>query len=158
MDDYPYASLRADGWFYCDGLHRPGFPTLLWDVLHHFGYTGLPTYHGRPYHQFELGRYKVHVDIPAHPTNPTMTAWFTTAQGDDLDDTLERATHRALTEFCERHLSVLGDTAIAMIPIWNEGNAVWCERMAANGDPEFPTHHAGWALTARYAQRVSSLL
>jgi hypothetical protein len=24
-------------------------------------------------------------------------------------------------------------------------------------DPEFPTHHAGWALTARYAQHVSSL-
>jgi chromosome segregation ATPase len=35
---------------------------------------------------------------------------------------------------------------------------VWCERMAAMGDPEFPTHHAGWALTACYAQHVSSLL
>jgi hypothetical protein len=158
MDDYPYTTLGADGWFRCDGLHRPWFPTLLWDVLHRFGYTGLLTYRGHPYHQFGLGRYKVHVDIPAHPTDPTMTAWFTTAQGDDLDDTLDRATHRALTEFCERHLSVLGDTAIDMIPIWNEGNAVWCERMAANGDPEFLTHHAGWALTARYAQHVSSLL
>jgi hypothetical protein len=26
-----------------------------------------------------------------------MTAWLTTAQGDDLDDTLERAAHQALT-------------------------------------------------------------
>jgi hypothetical protein len=42
MDDYPYTSLGADGWFRCDGLHRPGFPTLLRDVLHHFGYTGFP--------------------------------------------------------------------------------------------------------------------
>jgi hypothetical protein len=49
MDDYPYATLGADGWFRCDGLHRPGFPTLLRDVLHRFGYTGLPAYHGRPY-------------------------------------------------------------------------------------------------------------
>jgi chromosome segregation ATPase len=35
---------------------------------------------------------------------------------------------------------------------------VWSERVAAIGDPEFLTHHAGWALIARYAQHVSSLL
>jgi hypothetical protein len=39
------------------------------------------------------GRCKVHVDIPAHPTDLTMTAGFTTAHGDDLNDTLERAAH-----------------------------------------------------------------
>jgi hypothetical protein len=50
------------------------------------------------------------VDIPAHPTDLTMTDWLTAARGDDLDDTLERATHQALTEFCECHLPVLGDT------------------------------------------------
>jgi hypothetical protein len=105
-----------------------------------------------------LGRCKVHVDISAHPTDPTMMAWFTTARDDDLDDTLERAAHQALTEFCERHLSSLGDTAIALLPVQNEGNAVWSEHVAAIGDPEFLTHHAGWALTARYAQHVSSLL
>jgi hypothetical protein len=98
------------------------------------------------------------VNIPAHPTGPTMMAWFTTARGDDLDDTLKRAAHQALTEFCERHLPVLGDTAIALLPVRNEGNAVWTERVAAIGDPEFPTHHAGWVLTARYGQHVSSLL
>ncbi len=127
-------------------------------MLHHFGYTGLPAYHGRPYHQFGLGRYKVYVDILAHPTDPTMTSWFTTARGDDLDDTLERAAHQALTEFCERHLPVLDDTAITLLPIRNEGNAVWSECVAAIDDPEFPTHHAGWALTTCYAQHVSSLL
>jgi hypothetical protein len=98
------------------------------------------------------------VDIPAHPTDPTITAWFTTAQGDDLDDTLERAAHQALMEFCERHLLVLSDTVIALLPIWNEGNTVWSGRMAAVGDLELPTHHAGWALTTRYSQHVSSLL
>jgi hypothetical protein len=29
-------------------------PTLLWDVLHRFSYTGFPTYRGRPYRQFRL--------------------------------------------------------------------------------------------------------
>jgi hypothetical protein len=158
MDEYLYATLGADGWFRCDGLHRPGFPTLLRDVLHRFSYTGLPQYRGCPYRQFGLGRYKVHVDILAHPTDPTMMAWFTTARGDDLDGTLERAAYQALTEFCEHHLPVLGDTVIALVPIQNEGNTVWSERVAAIGDPELPMHHAGWALTARYAQHFSSLL
>jgi chromosome segregation ATPase len=35
---------------------------------------------------------------------------------------------------------------------------MWSERVAAIGDLELLTHHAGWALTARYAQHVSSLL
>jgi hypothetical protein len=46
-----------------------------------------------------------------------MTAWFTTATDDDLDDTLERAANKALTEFCEHHLPGLTDTAIALFPI-----------------------------------------
>jgi hypothetical protein len=87
-----------------------------------------------------------------------MRAWFTMARGDDLDDTLERAAHHALTEFCESHLSVLDDTTITLLPIQNEGNTEWSERVAAVGNPELPTHHAGWALMARYSQHVSSLL
>jgi hypothetical protein len=46
-----------------------------------------------------------------------MTTWFTTARGDDLDDTLERAAHQALTEFCEHLLAVPGDTAISLLPV-----------------------------------------
>jgi hypothetical protein len=114
-------------------------------------------YCGNPYHLFGLGRCKVYVDILAHPTDLTMVAWFTTARGDNLDDTLERAAHQALTEFCECHLLVLGDTIIALLPVQNEGNAVWSERVAAIGDLELLTHHAGWAPIARYAQHVSSL-
>jgi cell division protein FtsB len=87
-----------------------------------------------------------------------MTAWFTTAWGDDLDDTLERAAHQALTEFYEHHLPVLGDTAIAFLPIQNEGNTVWSERVATVGDLELLIHHASWVLTACYTQHVSSLL
>jgi hypothetical protein len=98
------------------------------------------------------------VDILVHPTDPTMTAWFTMTRGDNLDDTLERAAHQALMEFCECHLLVLSDTAIALLPVRNEGNAVWSERVAVIGNPELPTHHVGSALTARYIPHVSSLL
>jgi hypothetical protein len=86
-----------------------------------------------------------------------MTAWFTTATGDDLDDTLERVAHQALTEFCECHLSGLAGTAIAMFPIQNEGNTAWSERLTAVGDPERSAYHVGWVFRARYAQHMSSM-
>jgi hypothetical protein len=54
-----------------------------------------------------------------------MTAWFTTATGDDLDDTLERVAHQALPEFSECHLPGLAGIAIPLFPIQNKGNTVW---------------------------------
>jgi hypothetical protein len=95
MDDYPYVTLGADGWLRCDGLHRPGFLTLFRDVLHRVGHMWTPTYRVRPYREFGRGRCEVHMDVPAHPSDSGMTAWFTTAIGDDLDDTFERAAHQA---------------------------------------------------------------
>jgi chromosome segregation ATPase len=35
---------------------------------------------------------------------------------------------------------------------------VWSECLAAIGDPECLTYHVGWAIMARYAQHVSSML
>jgi hypothetical protein len=87
-----------------------------------------------------------------------MTAWFTTARGNDLDDTLERAAHQALMEFYERHLLGLDGTAIDLLPIQNEGNTVWSERVAAVGNPELLTYHPGWVFTTRYAHHACSLL
>jgi hypothetical protein len=117
MDDYPYITLGADGWLRSDNLHPPGFPTLFQDVLHHFGFTGTPAYHGHLYCEFGHGCCEVYVDVLSYPSDPSMSAWFTTATGDDLDDTLERTVHQALTEFCECHLSGLDDTIVSLFPI-----------------------------------------
>jgi hypothetical protein len=86
------------------------------------------------------------MDIPAHPSDPGMTAWFTTATDDDLDDTLERAAHQTLMEFSERHLS-----GLAMFPVQNKGNMTWSERLVAVDDREHLAYHVGWVFTARYA-------
>jgi hypothetical protein len=158
MDDYPYATLRANGWLRCDGLHRPSFPTLLRDVLHRFGYMGTPMYHGHLYREFGHGHCEVHVDILTHPSDPSLMAWFMMTTGDDLDDTLERAAHQALTEFCERHLPGLDSTVVALLPVRVVGNPVWSEWLATACDPTRPTYHAGWAFTVCYAQHVSSML
>jgi hypothetical protein len=66
---------------------------LLRDMLHCFGHTGTPTYRGCPYREFRRGCCEVRVGIPTHPSDPSMTAWFTTAEGNHLDDTLERFAH-----------------------------------------------------------------
>jgi hypothetical protein len=158
MDDCPYVALRADGWLRCDRLHRPGFTTLFWDVLHCFDHTGTPTYRGRPYHEFGCRHYEVHVDILAYPSDLGMTAWFTMATSDDLDDTLERADHQALTEFCDHHLPGLAGTAIALFPVQSEDNMAWSERLGVVGDPVCLAYHTGWVFTARYAQHMSSML
>jgi hypothetical protein len=97
------------------------------------------------------------VDISAHPSDPGMTAWFTMTTGDDLNDTLERATHQALMEFCECHLLGLAGTTITLFPVHNKGNTAWSERLVAVGDPERSAYHAGWAFTACYAQHMSSM-
>jgi chromosome segregation ATPase len=44
-----------------------------------------------------------------------------------------------------------------LFPIQNESNAAWSEFLAAMGDPERSTYHAGWAFTARYAKHMSSM-
>jgi hypothetical protein len=157
MDEYPYITLRAVGCLCCDRLHRPDFTTLLRDMLHRFGHMRTPAYHGRLYREFGRGRCEVHVDILAHPSDPSMMAWFTMPTSDDLDDTLERATHQALTEFCESYLPGLVGTAIALFPIQNMGNTMWSERLAIVGDPEGSAYHVGWAFMARYAQHMSSM-
>jgi hypothetical protein len=97
------------------------------------------------------------VDVPAHPFDPGMTAWFTTATGDDLDDTMERTAHQALMEFYERHLPGLVGTPITLFPIKNEGNMAWSERLAIVGDLERSAYHVGWVFMTRYAQHMSSM-
>jgi hypothetical protein len=97
------------------------------------------------------------VDIPTYPSDPGMTTWFTTATGDDLNDTLERAAHLALAKLCERDLSGLVGTAIALFPVQNEGNMAWSEHLAAVGNLERSAYHTGWAFTPRYAQHMSSM-
>jgi hypothetical protein len=44
------------------------------------------------------------------------------ATSDALNDTLERAAHQALTEFCEHHLLGLVGTVVALFPMQNKGN------------------------------------
>jgi hypothetical protein len=60
-------------------------------------------------------------------------------------------------KFCEHHLPSLIGTAITLLHVLNEGNATWSEHLAAMGNPERSTYHAGWAFTSRYTQHMRSM-
>jgi hypothetical protein len=79
-----------------DGLHRPGFPRLLWDVLQPFGYVEKADYHGHVFREFNIGRCEVLVDIPLNPKQPSWMAWSTSTTRHDMSDTLEMVAHQAL--------------------------------------------------------------
>jgi hypothetical protein len=96
MDAYPCCHVGPDGLLTTDGLHRPGFPRLLWDVMQRFGYVEKPDYHGRVFHKFKIGRCEVHVDIPLNAKQPSWMAWSTSATGHDMSNTLEMVAHQAL--------------------------------------------------------------
>jgi hypothetical protein len=55
MDAYPYCRVGPDGSLTTDGLHRPRFLHLLWDVLQHFSYVEKPDYRGRVFCEFKIG-------------------------------------------------------------------------------------------------------
>jgi hypothetical protein len=112
---------------------------------------GIPSYRGLLYLEFSRGCCEVHVDIPTHPSDPSLTSWFTTATGDDLSDPLERAAHWALTEFCECRMPGLAGTTIALLPIRDVGDLTWRECLAAACNLAPPTYHTGWAFMACYA-------
>ena len=157
MDDYPYCELGDDGWLRTDGLHRQGFPMLLWDALLRFGYEDAPIYRGRMYREHGLQRCEVHVDIPSNPVHSDWMEWSTWATGNDMEDTLERVAHLALTKFCERHFPDTAGTAIAMYPVHAQNDPAWSQRVKIVRDYKRPEYHAGFAQMTCYALHLYNL-
>jgi hypothetical protein len=75
-----------------------------------------------------------------------------------MHDTLEKAAHRALLEFCEWHLADTADSPIAMFPIRNQGDRTWWERMRAANDKTSPTYHVSFTACSCYAHYTYNML
>jgi hypothetical protein len=158
MDAYPYCRVGLDGSSTTDGLHRPGFLQLLWDVLQRFGYVEKLDYRGRVFREFKIGHCEVRVDIPLNTKQPRWMAWSTSATRHDMSDTLEMVAHQALEMFCEQHLSDTTNTPIALFPIWDRGDQTWQRSMKAACDEKQPTFHANYVMSTLYAQHMRNLL
>jgi hypothetical protein len=100
MGDYSYYTFE-NGRLCMRGLHRHGFPLLLWDALLQTGYRDIALEnYSQLYEEHGLQRCEVYVDISSHPVFPDGSPWSTWAIGAYMDDAMEKAAHKALTALC----------------------------------------------------------
>jgi hypothetical protein len=65
--------------------------------------------------------------IPFDPTEP----WSGSAIGSDPDTGIEMMAHIALTSLCEDRLTAMTALPITLLPIWDQENPIWQQRLAA---------------------------
>jgi hypothetical protein len=157
MGYYSYCTFENDR-LRMRGLHRHGFPLLLWDALVHTGYGDRALeYYSRLYKEHELQRYEVYVDILSHLVFPDGSLWSTWAIGVDMDDAMKKAAHMALTALCSQNLAATAGTSISLYPIQDRSDPEWKARMDEVGNVFQVHYHSGWAYMAGYAQHLFQL-
>jgi hypothetical protein len=148
LNDYPHFDLAEDGRLCSTGQHCPGFPRLLYDALIHLGFDGdAPVYRCQLSRVHDLNRCEVSVTIPFDPARP----WSGSVIDSEPDTGIEMMAHIALTSLCEDHLTATAALPIALLPIRDQENTVWQQRLAAVSDLKGPHFHAGMTSLARYA-------
>jgi hypothetical protein len=134
MGDYSYCTFENDR-LHTRGLHRHGFPLLLWDALVQTGYGDrAPEYYGRLYEENLLQHCEVYVDILSHLVFPDGSSWSTWAIGADMDDAMEKAAHMSLTALCSQNLAATAGMPISLYPIQDRSDPEWKARMDEVGN------------------------
>jgi hypothetical protein len=79
------------------------------------------------------------------------------AIGANMDDTMEKAAHMALTALCSQNLAATASTPISLYPIQDRSDPEWKARMDEVGNVFQVHYHSGWAYMAGYAQHLFQL-
>jgi hypothetical protein len=154
MNDYPHFDLAEDGRLCSTRQHCPGFPRVLYDTLIRLGYDGdALVYRCRLSRVHNLDRCEVSVMIPFDPARP----WSGSIIDSEPDTGIEMMAHIALTSLCEDRLTATATLPIMLLPIQDQENPVWQQRLAAVSDLKGPHFHAGMTSLARYAQYLFNL-
>jgi hypothetical protein len=86
---------------------------VLYDALLHLGYIGdVPMYLARVSMAHRMEQCEVSVTIPIRPEEP----WLVTIMGVELDDTVDKTAHFALTSLCGSHLANTAATRLVIFP------------------------------------------
>jgi hypothetical protein len=91
---------------------------------------------------------EVSMMIPFDPMKP----WSGSVISSEPDIGVELMAHIALTSLCEDHHAATTALPIALLPIQNQENLVWQQRLEAVSHLKGPHFHAGMISLARYAQ------
>jgi hypothetical protein len=154
LNDYPHFNLAEDGRLCSTGQHCPGFLRVLYDALIRLGYDGDTTvYYCRLSRVHDLDRCEVSMTIPFDPARP----WSGSVVDSEPDTGIEMMAHIALTSLCEDRLTATATLPITLLPIRDQENLVWQQRLAAMSDLKGPHFHAGMTSLARYAQYLFNL-
>jgi hypothetical protein len=91
--------------------------------------------------------------IPFDPTEP----WLGSVIDSEPDIGVELMVHIALTSLCEGRLAATAALPITLLPIQNQENPIWQQRLEAVSDLKGPHFHAGMILLAKYMQYLFNL-
>jgi hypothetical protein len=154
LNDYPHFYLADEGRLCSTGQHYPGFLRVLYDALIRLGYDGdSPVYRCLLSRVHDLDRCEVSVTIPFDPAEP----WSGSVIGSEPDTGVEMMAHIALTSLCEDRLTTTAALPITLLPIRDQENPVWQQRLAAVSNLKGADFHAGMTSLARYAQYLFNL-
>jgi hypothetical protein len=129
MGDYSYYTFE-DGQLRMRGLYHHGFPLLLWDALVQTSYGDeVPVYYGWHFEEHSLQHCEVYIDIPSHPVFPDGSPCSVWVIGNDIDDTLEKVAHMALTALCSQNLPATTCMPISLYLIQDRSDPEWKARM-----------------------------
>jgi hypothetical protein len=90
---------------------------------------------------------EVSVTIPFDPMEP----WSRSVISSEPDTGVELMGHIALTSLCEDHLTATAALSIALLPIQDQENPVWQQRLEVVSNLKGPHFHAEMTSLARYA-------
>jgi hypothetical protein len=148
LNDYPHFNLTEDGTLCSIGQHCPGFLRVLYNALICLVYDGdAPVYRCRLSTTQGMDQCEVSVMIPFDPTKP----WSGSVIGSEPDTGVELMAHIALTSLCEDHLAATAALPIALLPIPDQENPIWQQRLETVSNLKGPHFHAGMTSLAKYA-------
>jgi hypothetical protein len=154
LDDYPHFFLAEDRRLRSMGQHCLGFPRVLYDTLHHLGYNGdAPIYRCWLSMAHGLDVCEVNVMTPFNPTEP----WSGSFIDSEPDTIIKMMAHVTLISLCESRLAATASLPITLLPIWNQENHVWQQRLEAVFNLEGPHFSAGMASLTKYVQYLFNL-
>jgi hypothetical protein len=118
-----------------------------YDALIHLGYDGdAPVYRCWLSVAHSMDMCEVCVTIPFDPKE----VWSGSVIGSEPNTGIEMMAHIALTLQCEDRFAATVALPIALLPIRNQENPIWQQRLEAVSDHEGPHFHVRTTLLARY--------
>jgi hypothetical protein len=83
--------------------------------------------------------------------------WSGSVISSEHDTGVEMMAHITLTSLCDDRLAATASLPIVILPIQNQENSIWQQRLEAMSDLEGPHFHTGMTSLARYAQYLFNL-